>query len=731
MTIDLVHNREVYEDVYPSESEDEESDNGTSSESEDEPLTIRNLNSQIQKLELSIKEAAEERNSAQGRMDMLGNYVRSLSASRPDEIATCVKAYRSERLKAFGDHKNGEATMKREEEQIAKLRTRRLRETQKLALQKAKSNRAEARETKNKLREKQLKVAEKRRIKQERLRFWPTKVYKVVLCLDANSGLTPTSSRRGSINSVERSNQQQLLVDSKFADSCNINLTFSYVTSSASWSPRYDLSLDTASNSGSITYRAEFRNTTSETWQNTHVVLSTSQTSFQGLGEPMPEIQPWRTRLASGFGEYAKDNALYSSDEQFNKNSARNLFNQKPQLPRSQLFGMAESSKKPLWDNSGPVLPTPAPSGFGTLGQSGQPTNRGGAFGATSNVDQRSGRSGLFGSATAAQPTGASSLFGNASPNRQQAQAPRSTYEPATSGFQAQPNIIVPRSREAPTTLADEDDADLDTDTIAPGGAELAFQESTWEETGLTSTYTVPGTKTIAPSHTTRRYKVASIPLSDVTLSHFIIPKLRSAAYLKARICNSSSTTLLKGAAGLTLDSTFLGNTSLPCSSPGEAFILNLGVDPALNVIYSKPTVRRSQSGVFQKEGSCIYSRLCTLTNTKNNASIEAPVLDQVPMSEDDKLKVEVLIPRGLSKEGDQIAKAGVGQINEGTGKKGSTYAEDNTGSKGKREWVKASAKMKKQGEIEWDVKLNPGQGVKLELEYEARFPSGSGIMAV
>ncbi|KAL8968946.1 MAG: hypothetical protein Q9183_002235, partial [Haloplaca sp. 2 TL-2023] len=536
MTIDLVDNRELYEDVYPSDSGDEESDDATSSESEEEPLTVRNLSSQIQKLELSIKEAAEERNSAQERMDMLGNYARSLSASRPDDIAACIETYRSERLKAFGDHKNGEATVKREEEKMEKLRTRRLREMQKLASQKAKTNRAKARETKNKLREKQLKVAEKRRTKQERLRFWPTKVYKFVLCLDANTGLTPTPSRRGSINSVERSSQQQLPVDSKAVDSCSINLTFSYVTSSASWSPRYDLSLDTTSKSGSITYRAEFHNTTSETWQNTEVVLSTSQTSFQGLGEPIPEIKPWRIRLASAFGEHAKDNALYSSDEQFNKNNTRNLFNHKPQVPRSQLFGMAESSKKSLWDSSGPRPPPPAPSGFGALGQSDQPTNRGGTFGGTSNVHQSSGGSSLFGSATAAQPTGASSLFGNANPNRQQAQVSRSTFETATSGFPAQSNIMAPRSREAPTTLADQGEADLDTDTIAPGGAELAFQESTWEETGLTSTYTVPGVKTIAPSHTTRRHKVASIPLSDVTLSHVIVPKLRSAAFLKARI---------------------------------------------------------------------------------------------------------------------------------------------------------------------------------------------------
>lgn len=250
------------------------------------------------------------------------------------------------------------------------------------------------------------------------------------------------------------------------------------------------------------------------------------------------------------------------------------------------------------------------------------------------------------------------------------------------------------------------------------------------EEAGMTATYTMPGSKTIAPSTITRRHKITSIPLDSIALSHIIVPKLRKAAFLKARLRNTSSTTLLQGPVGLTLDGTFLGNTTLPRSSPGEAFVLSLGVDPALNVVYSKPIVRRSESGVFQKAGSRIYTRSCTLTNTKNNTTVEATVSDQIPVSEDDLLKVEVLTPKGLRKEGDQAIKAGIGLINEGTGKKDSTYPERSAGAdKGK--WGKATAKMKKEGEIEWDVKLNPGQGVKLELEYEARFPGGEGIVGV
>lgn len=731
MTIDLIFNREHYEDVYPSDAEEEkssESDDSPGSESESQ--AVKELTSQLKKLEVSSKEATEERNSAQGRLRMLENYAESLIESRPDDITACVEAYRTVRAKAFENHKNGECQLKDHEEQIAKLRVKKRKLVQKEEEKKRKANQAKSKEEEKKEREKQKKINEKNRLRQERIQLWPKKVYKVVLSLDTSSGMTPASSRRGSIDSLQKTSRSsqpegQSKADNETADVSNIDLSISYITHSASWSPRYDLASNTSSKSGSITYRAEFRNTTSETWRETKVVLSTSQTSFQGLGESIPQIQPWHIRLAKGFGEQSTDDALFSRTEQYGNNHNRNVFGQKPQAPRNQLFGRSKAGNElsifggiqpqnlfgapvPVPPPQNPPAPGTSSNLFGNLGSSrtGQEEGRGFDY---------SGGSGLFGNSNTVQqwsgpvPTAASQHFG---------------------GFQAQPNIAPILQQQAAAPLADEDEADLDTATIAPNEAALAFEESTWEESGLTTAYTVPGLKTIAPSYTTRRHKIASIPLSSITLSHIIVPKLRTAAFLKARLRNTSSTTLLKGPVGLTLDGTFLGNTTLPRSSPGEAFVLNLGVDPALNVVYSKPTLRRSQTGVFQKEGSRIYTRSCTLTNTKNNTIVEATVLDQVPVSEDDKLKVEVLVPKGLRKDDDLPVKAGVGQINEGTGKKGSTYAEHCTGDE-KVKWGKASARMKKEGEIQWDVKLNPGQGVKLELEYEAKLPGGENIIGV
>ena len=227
----------------------------------------------------------------------------------------------------------------------------------------------------------------------------------------------------------------------------------------------------------------------------------------------------------------------------------------------------------------------------------------------------------------------------------------------------------------------------------------------------LTSTYDIPGLRTVAPSFTTRRHKIASVHLKDVHLSYVLVPKLRAAAFLKARLRNTSSVALLRGPAGLTLDGSFLGNTNLPRCSAGEHFHLSLGVDPSVNVTYSKPVVKRSQTGVFTKEGSGVYTRTCTITNTKSNCAIEGTVLDQVPVSEEERLRVEVLQPAGLRSEGDAV-KTGTGVVG-----------------KGMEKWGKATALMKKGGEVAWEVKIEAGRGAKLVLEYEAKFPSAETIV--
>jgi hypothetical protein len=86
---------------------------------------------------------------------------------------------------------------------------------------------------------------------------------------------------------------------------------------------------------------------------------------------------------------------------------------------------------------------------------------------------------------------------------------------------------------------------------------------------------------------------------------------------------------------------------------------------------------------------------------------VELKVLDQIPVSEDDRLRVEILQPRGLKPNGGLVV-AGAGET--------------------KGDWGKGTAEMKKNGEVSWNVTLNKGMGCKLVLEYEVRVPGGEGV---
>ena len=142
-----------------------------------------------------------------------------------------------------------------------------------------------------------------------------------------------------------------------------------------------------------------------------------------------------------------------------------------------------------------------------------------------------------------------------------------------------------------------------------PAANSLVFEEGSWAESGMTTTYDLPGNKTLGPSNSTLKQKITKVSFSNIFFSHIIIGKLRQAAFLKARMRNTSKITLLKGPLGLSLDGAFLGQATFPLCSAGETFSLPLGVDPAIHIAYPKPTVRRSQSGIFTKEDSNIFTR--------------------------------------------------------------------------------------------------------------------------
>lgn len=739
MTLELVPNKESFSDVYPSDSESSDGEDDDYEDSDDEIESVKTISKQIKDVDLRIEAEIEHQKSAERRLKTLDTHSNSITGTgqkvkwSAKEVADALEVYVNERKQLF--EVNTAATV--ELKQLRKQKARLEADKEKVGKDEVKRKAREQRE-KDKAREKiyrqrEEKRKEAQRAKDEKLKFWPFNVFKIKLGLETSLD-TPSSSRRNSMDSVTLSGVPSVDAKGKAATSVTsstrtVTLSLSYVTNAAFWTPRYDLSISSQQKHATIVYRAEFSNGTSETWKDCKVILSTSQTSYSGLDDKAPFMQSWQVKLGRPWDNNA--GGLLSGSElkghRYQQAMAQQASKANYKMKSSSAAARDGNNNTSHWEG--------AP------------------------LQQEACSRPLFSSSVqAAQAPGASSLFGSANnaavppppaPNVELARGISSARAKKASpfgGFGSSNSSTTKevkrasrlggglfggggarRDEESSNDLGEDLALDLAEDEEGgedETGAGLDFEESVWEDNGLTANYELPGIRTLAPSSLARRHKIASLNATNIHMSYICVPKLRSAAFLRAKIRNpSASVTLLKGTAGVTLDGSFLGNMTLPRVSPSQLFSLPLGVDPAIQISYPKPNVHRSTSGFISRESAHTFNRSIWLTNTRPSA-VELLVLDQVPVSQDERLRVAILQPRGLSKEGDTV-KAGQ------AAKEGGKEVAAPTGSVKEGAWGKATATLKKTGEINWNVNLEKGSACLLKLEYDTRMPSGETIVEV
>ncbi|TGO22711.1 hypothetical protein BPAE_0158g00300 [Botrytis paeoniae] len=762
VSVDLLPNRDVYEEVYSSDSELEEETDDDSSDSEDESMKL--VDTKIKQVNRLLAQETEKINSVASRLKICEDYGATVrdNPPSPEQFEKLIKAYRDEREKIYVEHVAATAALEVTQDEIVRL----MKEKSKLTKARTKAQR-KAFKQKIKLqatrsRKNAESAKEKLRIKSERSLFWPKKVYRVTISIEpTSSAMTSGSSRPGSVASDMTVNNYQ--VSSRRATDI-ISLSISYITYEVSWSPRYDLSLNTLTSTGVLEYAAELKNMTSETWRDAKVLLSTSQTSITSFNESIPTLPPWNVRLLKG-GSRNAEAALFSTSEiaakrtewadknnqhlqqprylLFGFEPTNNVFANKSGFPGNNLFGNAPAHHKqnlfPPVAGFGSTAPSQGPSAgalFGSNVSSHNPASTGGLFGAAAPSQNPVSSGGLFGSLRPSPANNPESIAENSGNQPAQGNPLLSSVQPLIHSEHSA-NVSAPGSDIGDPTGAFE--TPLIQRLLSPKPT-LTFEEGAWEESGMSTTYDLPGLKTLMPSNSVLKHKIAKIEFKNIVFEHVVIPKLRTVAFLKAKLRNSSKIPLLTGPVGLNLDGSFLGQATFPRCSVGESLSLNLGVDPAIKVVYNKPEVRRSQSGIFSKEDSNVFLRSLSLRNTRMQRGVSLLVMDQVPVSEEERLRVEVLVPRGLKPDGDRIP-TGLNlddEMLQGGRERERDRDRERTSSSGGElvrrskksdAWGTADAELKKSGEVLWNVRLAPGSGVKLVLQYEAGFPSGETVV--
>ncbi|KAJ4194839.1 hypothetical protein NW755_002258 [Fusarium falciforme] len=719
ISVEFVPNHELFDDVYPDDDSDDSLSDDDSDEFKeaDEYPGLAEAFEREQELSDHLQKAREEILNADDRLKILDSYSKSVDKREGVIISEVLETYKQQRERAYEDRMAGTLRERTIIKALSKAESERLRLSKLKDKQHYKTFKAQNKvlKAKQKAKSKQLKrIEEKRkekeRIRNERARCWPKYCYTVHIQLEVNPSFTPSSSRRSSFSSevdvVKRSESRTVPLE----ENPTCDLLLSYVTNSAFWTPSYDLQLSTVNATGTLCFDAGLHNTTSETWENCKITLSTSQATSSTLDDSIPILVPWHIKLAS---KGSAGNIFNSRQERQQKNEwqSKKIAAPAPK-PRQEMFGlntapaendyqtqlmMLEQQNKKRLMMARQEQDGPAAARWGSHQPQAQQMIQQQQI---LQAQQQAQRQQMLNP----QMTGAAQMMGPPQMPQQQMQMQ----------MQMQTHGMMQQQRGQQTLedfiMSEEVNRDDDDVTMPDTQPSLEFQNSLVEETGFTTTYDLPGLKTLVPKFTVSKQRVARLNFANVLFSHTVVAKYQPVAYLRAKLRNNSKLTLLRGPASLTLDGSFMGQAKIPRCNSGEIFSLSLGVDSAIRVMYPKPDVRRSTSGMFSKEDSSVYVRTVTVHNTRVTATKPAQVLvlDQVPVSEDDRLRVDISNPRGLT----------LGGAPQAAGLPGRETQED-------KNWGKATATLKGGGQITWDVSLNPGKAVKLGLEYAVSMPSG------
>lgn len=482
-------------------------------------------------------------------------------------------------------------------------------------------------------------------------------------------------------------------------DAAGPSLRISYLVAQAGWSPKFELRIDTTARDGVLSFRADITNTTGELWREAAVTLSTVETRYSGVFERIPQLKEWRIAAGSKDAQ-ADEHSGYSVSEwtqktasPFTLRAAAVLNNSLPPPPPARMSSTTGLFGGPQLANS---------FGGSAFRQRGQPAGGGQlGFSATNSVRSTRGSGGdggLFGSAEPqSAPTGG--LFGYTAPPSGSPggtpSLPAISHSGALASQATPPEARSTRRRRSRRTSSSPTPPGSPTDSTPAlpfmADAKMALATSTANTHGITTTFSLPGKKTMPSSTTSLRFMVSETALNDIGLTYTCVPKLRTAAFLTATLSLPPAAPPLPehSLASLSVDGTFLGSLQLPKKGDDDKLAVPLGVDEGVEVTYAPPKRRSETKGILRKEETVTFSRAFSIRNRKAR-DIVVVVRDQVPVVDDDKstpLKLVVKKPR--------------------------------------------NADIQEDGTVEWTFEMHPGELRKAELEWDVIVDGSEGVISL
>lgn len=208
-------------------------------------------------------------------------------------------------------------------------------------------------------------------------------------------------------------------------------------------------------------------------------------------------------------------------------------------------------------------------------------------------------------------------------------------------------------------------------------------------ETKSTSVEFVPAGKTTVKSDNQPYTVTITEAAFGAATRYSAVPKLAEAAYLKAKVSNTTEYPFLAGRTNIFLDGAFVAHGTMETVAPGEEFWTFLGVDEAIGVEHKLVKRYEKREGVIARKECTVYEYSITITNNKKTEE-EVVVWDQVPISTDQEIDVELVRPE---------------------------YRQDTE-----------SLKKNEHNFLEWYLKLKPGEKAGIPLTFSITYPKGRNV---
>jgi uncharacterized protein (TIGR02231 family) len=179
---------------------------------------------------------------------------------------------------------------------------------------------------------------------------------------------------------------------------------------------------------------------------------------------------------------------------------------------------------------------------------------------------------------------------------------------------------------------------------------DIAKQSAAVAAAPFQAVFTVPGRLTVPDTGEAKRVLLQEDSMEPV-LTVRTVPKVDAKAYLYAKLKLPKGSPLLPGTVSLFRDGTFVGTGELPVLAPGEEHELGFGADDQVRVRHAIVDEKRGETGLISSARTDSRHFRITVKN-RHERAVELVVHDQIPVSQNQDIKVDLLGPTAPTRQG-------------------------------------------------------------------------------